>query len=560
MQRCWHLEGTIRPRFPPFPFSGIDSPVTLLPPPETLARLPAWLVEHFPERLLIEDDAQRFSATRLLREVNSAAKALLAAGITPRERIAIWAPNSSRWVAAALAVHSVGAILVPLNTRYKGVEARELLERSRARLLFTVSGFLGVDYPVLLTQAAEFPSDLPPIILLGGTSLAPSRSWEEFMKSGDGRSDEEIQRIQDSISAEEISDILYTSGTTGLPKGVPTTHRQTLTVFHAWARLVGLNGHDRYLIVAPFFHCFGYKAGWLAALLAGATLLPQPTFDVSAVLKRIEAERITVLPGPPSLYQMLLAHPERSRFDLSSLRLAVTGAAVIPTDLIRRMRADLGFDSVLTGYGLTETSGVVSLCHPGDDDETVARTSGRPIPGVEVRIVDPDGKDLPSGHSGEILVRGSNVMEGYVDDPDANLDAFAEGGWLRTGDIGIQDANGYLSITDRKKDLFIVGGFNVSPAEVENMLLRHPDISRAAVIGVPDDRLGEVGYAFVVSRSGTLPDTSLVMAWIKERLANFKVPRYLDWVEDLPTNAAGKVMKPELRRMASTRRPGKEIS
>jgi acyl-CoA synthetase (AMP-forming)/AMP-acid ligase II len=253
-----------------------------------------------------------------------------------------------------------------------------------------------------------------------------------------------------------------------------------------------------------------------------------------------------MLPGPPTLYQSILAHPDRERFDLSSLRLAVTGAAAIPVDLVRRMREDLGFERVITGYGLTESSGVVSMCREGDDFETIATTSGRAIPGVELRCVDEKGAEVPRGAPGEVVVRG-------FEEPEATREAVDAEGWLHTGDVGVMDERGYLRITDRIKDMFIVGGFNCYPAEIESLLFEHPEIAQAAVIGIPDERMGEVGMAFVVPRPGASPTPEGVIAWCREHMANFKVPRRVEIVDSLPINAAGKVQKPLLRERARGR-------
>ncbi len=312
---------------------------------------------------------------------------------------------------------------------------------------------------------------------------------------------------------------------------------------------MGLRASDRYLVVAPFFHCFGYKAGLLAAWMVGATVLPHAVFDVDAVLERVVADRITVLPGPPALYQSILAHPGRRGRDLSALRLAVTGAASIPVVLIERMRDELGIGTVLTGYGLTEACGLATLCRQGDDALTVATTSGRAVPGVEVRVVGAAGGALPAGEPGEVVLRGYNVMLGFLDDPtDGVIDA---DGWLHTGDVGVMDAAGNLRITDRIKDMFIVGGFNAYPAEIEAELCRCPGVAEVAVIGVPDARLGEVGMAFVVPLVSTELDPAALHRWCREHMANFKVPRAFSIVASLPRNASGKVTKGDLRAQAA---------
>lgn len=260
-----------------------------------------------------------------------------------------------------------------------------------------------------------------------------------------------------------------------------------------------------------------------------------------------------MFPGPPAIYQTILNHPDLDGFDLSSLRLAVTGAATIPVQMIHDMRDRLGFETVVTGYGLTESSGIATMCRHDDDPALIASTSGRAIDDVEVRVVDPDGAQCPAGHAGEVVVRGYNVMVGYLDDPDQTAEAIDPDGWLHTGDIGVMDVNGYLDITDRVKDMFINGGFNVYPAEVEQLMGAHPDIGQVAVVGVPDERLGEVGMAFVVPATGTAPDPAGILAWCRAEMANYKAPRHIEVVEALPMNASGKVLKFELRERAASR-------
>jgi acyl-CoA synthetase (AMP-forming)/AMP-acid ligase II len=325
------------------------------------------------------------------------------------------------------------------------------------------------------------------------------------------------------------------------------THAQTLRVFDTWSQTVGLTEGDRYLIVNPFFHTFGYKAGILACLMRGATIVPHAIFDVPTVLDKIERERITVLPGPPTLYQSILNNHERG--DISSLRLAVTGAAVVPVELVRRMRDDIGFDTVLTAYGLTESTGTATMCRIGDDLETIANTSGRAIPDTEVRVIDEEATPVEPGTPGEVVIRGYNVMQGYFEEPEQTAEAIQDG-WLHTGDIGVLDERGNLRITDRKKDMFIVGGFNVYPAEIESELLAHPAIAQAAVVGAPDERMGEVGVAFLVPKERAPLEPDEVIAWARDRMANYKVPRRVKIVDALPLNASGKVLKFELRERA----------
>ena len=527
----------------------------------TIPRLVHRAAERFGDREAVVDGDERLTFDALAGRVRLAARAAIAAGIEPGDRVAVWAPNVWEWIVAALGALAAGGVLVPVNTRFKGREAAYVLEKSRARLLFTVTGFLDTDYVALLEEArGEYPlKELETIVVLRGDAPPGTVSWPDFLERGASVGEGEVAKRSSAVTPDDVSDIIFTSGTTGRPKGVMTTHGQTLRVFEVWSRGVGLQEGDRYLVVNPFFHTFGYKAGALACLMRGATVYPQAVFDAGEVLRMIDRYRITVLPGPPTLYQSILDHPDRARYDLSSLRLAVTGAAVVPVELIRRMRAELSFDVILTAYGLTESTGTATMCKPDDDPETIALTSGGAIEGTEVRVVDDAGNPVAAGPPGEIVVRGYNVMKGYLDDPQATADAIDSDGWLHTGDIGVMDERGYVRITDRKKDMFIVGGFNVYPAEVENELLRHEKITQAAVVGGPDERFGEVGVAFVVPKPGVEIDPEEIIAWARDRIANYKVPRRVEVVDALPLNASGKVLKYELRERASKTVAGQGI-
>jgi len=491
------------------------------------------------------EDGSTLSYRALGEAVRDAAAAFIAAGVARGDRVAVWAPNSPEWIVAALGLQAAGAALVPLNTRLKGREAGYILRNSGARLLLTVSEFLGVDYPGLL--AGESLPALREIVLLSGDR--GGTPWTAFLAAGAASRGAPVAQRLASLSPDDLSDILFTSGTTGQPKGAMTTHRQNLRLFRMYAARLGLRPDDRYLIVNPFFHTFGYKAGWLSCLISGAAIHPHAVFDARAVLRRVADERITVMPGPPTLYQGLLAEDFRA-YDLGSLRVAITGAASVPVELVRRMRSDLGIDVVLTAYGLTETCGVVTMCAPSDSPETIARTAGKVVEGLELKLVDDDGRAVPTGQPGEVLVRGHCVMQGYFDNPEATAEAIDADGWLHTGDVAVQDERGYIAITDRKKDVFIVGGFNCYPAEIENLLLDHPAVLQAAVVGVPDERMGEVAKAFVVLRPGQRATQAEIIAWARRHMANYKAPRAVEILEALPVNASGKVQRFLLRQRA----------
>jgi HIP---CoA ligase len=513
----------------------------------TIPRLVRASARRFPELDGLVDGDVRLSFPELAARIDEAARAFMATGLQPGDRVGVWAPNVAEWVIAALGALGAGGVLVPLNTRFKGAEATFVLGRSGARLLCTVNGFLGNDYVAMLRDAGPRPEALEHIVVLKGDAPAGTISFTDFLSRAGDVTPEAARARADAIAPDDVADIIFTSGTTGKPKGAMTTHAQTLRTFDAWAHTVGLVEGDRYLVVNPFFHTFGYKAGIVACFIKGATIVPEPVFDVPQVLAHVARERISVLPGPPTLYLSILDHPERDQFDLSSLRLAVTGAAAVPVEMIRRMREELTFATIVTAYGLTESTGTVSICRPDDDPETISHTSGRAIDGVEVRIVDDDGAEVARGEPGEIVCRGFNVMVGYFEDDAATGEAIDADGWLHTGDIGVMDDRGYLQITDRKKDMFIVGGFNVYPAEVENSILEHPDVAHVAVVSAPDPRMGEVGVAFVVPRAGASIDPDELCAWCAPRMANYKVPRRAIVVDGLPVNASGKVLKFELR-------------
>jgi acyl-CoA synthetase (AMP-forming)/AMP-acid ligase II len=485
-----------------------------------------------------EPGGVRLSYRELDERVTAVAGALIDAGVGPGDRVAIWAPNGLEWLLTALGTLGAGAALVPVSTRFTGPEALDVIGRSGARALFVAGDFLGVDRLGALRAAAAEDGD--GLERLGLVVRLPD-DWDAFVQAGPrsearkGALLAEARRRAMTVQPGDISDIMFTSGTTGRSKGAMTSHERSLGVARAWAECARLGPGDRYLVVNPFFHTFGFKAGILACLVSGAALVPQAVFDAGEAMRLAEAERITVLPGAPTIYQMILDHPERADRDLSSLRLAVTGAADVPVALVERMRRELSFSTVLTAYGLTEAV-VATMCRPGDPPEVVSATSGRAAAGFEVKI----------GRSDEILLRGPNLMLGYLDDPEATAAAIDGDGWLHTGDAGRLDEAGYLTITGRLKDMYICGGFNVYPAEVEQVLARLDGVADSAVVGVPDLRLGEVGRAFVVTRPGHALAEADVLAFCRERLANYKVPRQVEFRDALPRNPSGKVLKRQL--------------
>ncbi|OBI87929.1 fatty acid--CoA ligase [Mycobacterium sp. 1245805.9] len=461
--------------------------------------------DRFGDAEAVVDGPLRLTFNEVVERIRCAAGAFANLGVDKGDRVAIWAPNSAEWIIAAFGLLTAGGVLVPVNTRFKTEEAGDIIARSRVKAVLVQKGFLGQDYTA--------PAGTPVIDLKS-----------DFLSSG--------SPFERAVGGNDISDIIFTSGTTGRPKGAMMNHRQTLRMYEEWATLADLRRDDRYLQINPYFHTFGLKAGLVTSFLRGATMLPVAVFDVDTVVDLIAREGITMLPGPPTLYHSLLTIQDKS--NLSTLRAGVTGAADIPVELVRRIHDELPFQTLMTGYGLTE-AGNVTLSLPGDSFEDVATTAGVPCEGVEVSIAD----------DGEVLVRGYGVMQGYLDDPVATAEAIDGDGWLHTGDLGNFTEAGRLRIVGRKKDMFIVGGFNAYPAEIEGFLLEHSAVAQAAVIGVPDERLGQVGKAFVVARTEVSADD--LLAWCRGRMAGFKVPRFIEFRDELPLNATGKVMKDELR-------------
>jgi acyl-CoA synthetase (AMP-forming)/AMP-acid ligase II len=504
-------------------------------------------------RAAIVDVDRTLTYDELLTEVRGVAAAFLARGVERGDRVAIWAPNQWRWVVAAIGAQLAGATLVPLNTRYKGIEASYVLDRTEPKVLLMVGRFLGEDYPRLLADAGWGPPASTTVVMIDDSATAGT-TFRELLAGGRLIDDDAVTERAAQLGPDDPSDVLFTSGTTGRPKGVVTDHGQNLHAYYDWSTLAGMREGDRYAVIPPFFHAFGYKVGWLSSLMHGMTMYPHASLDVDVLTRQIAEEGINIVPGPPTLFHTLLDR-EAEIAGRATLRLAIIGAATIPPVLVRRMKEELGFERVTTCYGLTEATGVATISREEDPLDLVLTTAGRAVPDVEVAVLDEGDPEPRQVGGGEIVVRGYNIMRGYLTASGLGPAPVDASGWLHTGDVGTLDERGYLRVTDRKNDLYVVGGFNVSPAEVEKTLAEHPDVEQVAVIGVPDQRLGEVGMAFVVARQPGRADADLLIAWCRTRLANFKVPRLVRFVTELPRNATGKVVKGELRRQAGVAPP-----
>lgn len=504
------------------------------------ATLPAFfdrIAAQYGDAVAIEDAGREISYAALRHEIRRCARALIASGVAEGDRVLLWAPNRAEWLIAAFAMAHIGAVLVPTNTRFKGGELEELAERTEARLIFSIGHFVGQDYPAqLLPQTRARARE---IVVIGAHGGGDTR-WEDFLARAEEVPEAALEARIARITPETICDIIFTSGTTGRSKGVLYAQGQFLRSVAVWADRVGLRRGDRVLGIPPFFHSFGYRAAALGSLIAGARLLPHASFDAEEVAGRIARDRISVLPGPPTIFTSLMGLPGAR--DFASLRLGITGASTIPAALIARMQGELGLSGVCNGYGLSEAGGFGAITRAEDPIEITAQTSGQVMDGMELSIR-ADGKPLPQGSHGEICLRGYGVMQGYMGDPAATAEAIDPEGWLHTGDLGWLDPQGNLRIEDRVKDMFISGGFNCYPAEIERLLTDHPAIEVAAVIGIPDARMGEVGKAFVILRDGAQAGAEEIRDWARAHMANYKVPREIEIRADLPLSPSGKVLK-----------------
>ena len=478
------------------------------------------------------------------RRADRIAKALIADGARPGDRAAIWAPNMWEWVAAAIGIQRAGGVIVPVNTRLKGNELGDIIRRGGIARLFTIGTFLGRYYPSMLRDETMPGLQRRIVLRAAPEELGQGEvRFEDFLALADGTSDAQLAQREAMVKPDTLADIMFTSGTTGSPKGALFDHQRSLLGGKAWVDIARQTPEDRYCVFGPFSHNASYKAGWVAGLLSGATIYWPEAYDPVSVLNLIANNRITVMPAPPTVFQELLALPNWRDWDLSSYRFLSTGSTVVPIALMKQLQAETPIKEISTGYGMTECCGSATHTRPGDPMERVAYTVGTALPGTEIRVAAADSRPLPTGEPGEVLIRDDKLLIEYLDNPEATRATLDEDGWLHSGDIGFLDADGYLKLTDRLKDMYIVGGFNVYPAEIEKQMSGLPGIRQSAIIGVPDQRLGEVGHAFVVRAAGSTITAEEVIAWSRANLANYKVPRGVTFLDALPMNSTGKVIK-----------------
>jgi acyl-CoA synthetase (AMP-forming)/AMP-acid ligase II len=501
--------------------------------------------------------------TRTWREVHdesrALAKALLARGVGRGDHIALWLPNHPEWLLLWLAALQIGATVIPLNTRYKPSEAAYVLRKSNASMLFVEREFIGVDFVVAFREicpdwgaagrsSSERLPDLREVVVVGDPDAMTG--FDEFRGGHASVDDADLEAAAAAVRPIDTTIIVFTSGTTGFPKGVMHTHDvvRMIATTNEW---FGIGPEDRVLGHLPLFHVAGVFSSFLPALLGGGAFVQLDQWDPTRALEAIETHGITMLSGIPTHFVDLLRHPALDDFDTTSLRVGWIGGSTTPREVVRGVREKLGMEALLPIYGMTETTSCTTLARVTDPVESILAGKGVPVGGYEVRTVDPATREpVPAGTEGEIAVRGYPVMKGYYEEPEATAAVLDADGWFHTGDLGVFDEQGYLSITGRMSDKYIVGGNNVHPAEVERVLMELPGIKQAQVVAVPDDRLGEVGVAFVESDPASPVSFEEVEAHCRAHLASFKRPRSIILIDAWPMTPTGKIQKFKLRERA----------
>ena len=542
---------------------------------QTWGAVLAGTADRYPDRELIVYRDQRITFQEFHERVQGFSRGLLSLGVNRGDNVALWMANCPEWMVAQFGAYGIGAALVPIHTRFSKDETAYALKRSDASTLVVQASFLGdkIDARAWLEDlmpelfeskpngfsSSRFPT-LKRVVFLGPSDSKPegAYSFEEVCGLGENwRGDDLLRRAQLAVNPFDVVNIIFTSGTTGFPKGGLSMHRNNMAALHHWIERSDLRFDDRMYLGVPFATNFGCAYVSQLSVLAGNTIIVDDAFTPGSALRLIQDEKVSWFPGAPTMYIMMLNHPELETFDLGSLRGAIVGGAPCPPETIRSMQKRMGFEYVIHCYGLSECAGLSTCTLIDDPIEKTATTVGPRFPSCHVQVTDPSSATpLPSGEQGEIWIKdvypGSAVGKGYYNDAEKTAEAITPDGWFRTGDLGVMDEDGYLSITGRLKDMYVVGGYNAYPAEIEGVLHTHAKIKMAQVFGVPDERLGEVGCAYVELRPGEEMDEEAIIGFCRERLSNYKAPRYVRFVQagDFPLTSSGKVKKFELRKQA----------
>ncbi|MEU6034562.1 AMP-binding protein [Actinomadura sp. NPDC047616] len=506
-------------------------------------------VARFPDRDALVDRPtwRRWTYQQLAAEVDTVALGLDRLGVRKGDRVGIWAPNCAEWVIVQYATAKIGAVLVNINPAYRVHELEYVLKQAGVRTLVAAPAFKTSDYAAMIEQVRPNCPDLRDVLLLGGDA------WRALAESGRAADPARLAEIAATLGADDPINIQYTSGTTGFPKGATLSHHNILNNGFFVGELCGYDEEDRICVPVPFYHCFGMVMCNLAATSHGACIvIPAPSFEPRATLEAVAAERCTSLYGVPTMFIAELNDPSFPAHDLSSLRTGIMAGSPCPVEVMKQVIERMGMGEVAICYGMTETSPVSTQTRADDSLDRRVSTVGTVHPHLEVKIVDPQtGATVPRGTPGELCTRGYSVMLGYWDDPEQTAEAIDAARWMHTGDLAVMDAEGYVNITGRIKDMVIRGGENIYPREVEEFLYTHPDIVDAQVIGVPDAKYGEELMAWVRLRPGAEPLTAeSLREFCTGRLAHFKIPRYVHVVDEFPMTVTGKVRKVQMREEA----------
>jgi fatty-acyl-CoA synthase len=499
------------------------------------------------DALVDRPSGRRWTYAELRRDVDAVAAGLLKRGIGKGDRVGIWAPNCPEWTLIQFATAKIGAVLVNINPAYRAHELKYVLDQAGIRLLVSAPEFKSSDYAAMIEEVRPQCPDLEMVVLLG------SAEWSRLASDGMAAHEADpalLPAAQAALSSDDPINIQYTSGTTGFPKGATLSHHNILNNGYFVGELCHYTENDRVCIPVPFYHCFGMVMGNLACTSHGATMIiPGPSFDPTATLQAVEAEKCTSLYGVPTMFIAELAEPDFASFDLSSLRTGIMAGSPCPVEVMKQVIEQMGMAEVSICYGMTETSPVSLQTRSDDTIDQRVSTVGRVGPHLEVKIVDPaTGLTVPRGTPGELCTRGYSVMLGYWNNPEKTAEAIDTGRWMHTGDIGVMDSDGYVAITGRIKDMVIRGGENVYPREIEEFLYTHPDILDAQVIGVPDAKYGEELMVWVRMKDGAEPlDAAKVREFCTGKLAHYKIPKYVHVVDEFPMTVTGKVRKVEMR-------------
>lgn len=495
---------------------------------------------------------------------NQFAKSLLKLGIKKGDHIAIWAPNVPEWVITQFGSARVGAVSVTVSTSYKLLELEYQLKQSDATTLVMIEGTKSSDFRSLINELCPELKECKPgelaskrlpllknVIMAGNNKYPGMFTWDEFIKVGADVSDEALAARSAEVEPDDVALMIYTSGTTGFPKGVMLTHHNIVANACALAECLNVASNDRMCIAVPFFHCFGSVASNVCCVATGAAMVPVELFNPVQVLKTIEKERCTILHGVPTMFILILEQLEKDKYDVSSLRTGIVAGAACPADVMKKIVEVLNMREAISSYGQTEASPCITSTIASDPIEIKATTVGKALPGVEVKIVEPEtGIEVPHGVQGEICARGYNIMKGYYKMPEATAKTIDAEGWLHTGDMGTMDENGYCRITCRLKEMIIRGGENIYPKEIEEFLRIHPLIKDAQVVGVPSEKYGEEVMAFIRVKDGHVLTPESIQNFCQGQIAGWKIPRYVAFVDDYPYTSNGKVQKFKLQEMA----------